>query len=43
MKKTINFRVDAMLYRQIKFLASCQNKTMTGYLLDLVKKDMQKI
>lgn len=43
MKKTINFRVDAMLYRQIKFLAACQNKTMTSYLLDLVKKDMQKI
>lgn len=42
-KRRLNFIVDGFLYQQIKFIATCKHKTMTDYVIDLIKKDLESM
>lgn len=41
-KKGINIKVDEELYKKIKFRALELDKTLKDYIIDLVKKDLEK-
>ncbi|WP_339008578.1 MULTISPECIES: hypothetical protein [Fusobacterium] len=40
MERTINFKVDEELYREIKIKIAKEDKTLKGYILELIKKDL---
>lgn len=41
-EKGINIKVDEELYKEIKFRALELDKTLKDYIIDLVKKDLEK-
>ncbi|CAL7869449.1 hypothetical protein [Fusobacterium necrophorum] len=41
-EKTINFKIDSELYKEIKIKIAKEGKTIKQYLTDLIKKDMKK-
>lgn len=41
-EKGINIKVNEELYKEIKFRALELNKTLKDYILDLIKKDLNK-
>ena len=41
-EKGINIKVNEDLYKEIKFRALELNKTLKDYILDLIKKDLNK-
>lgn len=41
-EKGINIKVDEDLYKQIKFRALELDKTLKDYIVDLIKKDLNK-
>ena len=41
-KKGINIKVDEDIYKEIKFRALELDKTLKDYILDLIKKDLNK-
>lgn len=41
-EKGINIKVNEELYKKIKFRALELNKTLKDYILDLIKKDLNK-
>jgi len=42
MEKTINFKVDDELYRRIKIHVAQEGKTLKEYVIELIKKDLEK-
>ena len=42
MEKTINFKVDEELYKQIKIKVATDGKTIKDYIIELVKKDLEE-
>jgi predicted DNA binding CopG/RHH family protein len=42
MEKTINFKVDENLYREIKIKLAKEGKTLKSYILELIEKDLKK-
>ncbi len=41
MEKTINFKVDEELYKQIKVKVAMESKTLKNYVIELIKKDLE--
>ncbi len=41
-EKTINFKIDSELYKEIKIKIAKEGKTIKQYLTDLIKKDMKR-
>lgn len=41
-EKGINIKVDEELYKEIKFRALELDKTLKDYIIDLVKKDLER-
>ena len=41
-EKGINIKVDEDIYKEIKFRALELDKTLKDYILDLIKKDLNK-
>lgn len=42
MEKTINFKVDEELYKQIKIKTVLEGKTLKDYIINLIKKDLEE-
>jgi predicted DNA-binding protein len=42
MDKTINFKVDAELYKKIKVKVAQEDKTIKGYVIELIEKDLER-
>ena len=42
MEKTINFKVDEKLYINIKIHIAKEGKTLKEYVIELIKKDLEK-
>ena len=42
MEKTINFKVDSELYKEIKIKIAKEDKTLKAYIIDLIKEDLKK-
>ena len=42
MEKTINFKVDEELYKQIKIKTVLEGKTLKNYIINLIKKDLEE-
>ena len=42
MEKTINFKVDEELYKQIKIKTVVEGKTLKDYIINLIKKDLEE-
>jgi len=42
MEKAINFKVDDELYKKIKVKVALEGKTIKGYVIDLIKADLEK-
>lgn len=40
--KGINIKVDEELYKEVKFRALALDKTLKDYIIDLIKKDLNK-
>lgn len=41
MNKTINFKVDEELYKQVKVKVALEGKTLKDYIIELIKKDLE--
>lgn len=41
-EKTINFKVDEEFYKEIKIKVAKEGITLKGYVIDLIKKDLEK-
>ncbi len=41
MKKNLIFQIDEELHRQIKTKASSNGQTIKGYIINLIKKDLE--
>lgn len=41
-QKAINFKVDEELYKQIKVKVATEGKTLKDYIIDLIRKDLEK-
>lgn len=41
LEKTINFKIDEELYREIKIKIAKEGKTLKGYILELIEKDLK--
>ncbi|WP_278245781.1 hypothetical protein [Lacrimispora indolis] len=41
-EKGINIKIDEELYKEVKFRALEQDKTLKDYIIDLIKKDLNK-
>lgn len=42
MEKTINFKIDAELYKKIKIKIAKEDISLKQYMLNLIKKDLMK-
>ena len=42
LEKTINFKVDEELYKQIKIKTVLEGKTLKDYIINLIKKDLEE-
>jgi len=42
MEKTINFKVDEELYKQVKVKIALEGKTLKDYVIQLIKNDLEK-
>ena len=42
MEKTINFKVDESLYRDVKVKTAFEGRTIKDYIIELIKADLEK-
>ena len=42
MERTINFKVDAELYKQVKIKVASDGITLKDYVITLIKQDLEK-
>lgn len=42
MEKAINFKIDEKLYTKMKVQLAKEGKSIKGYLIELIKRDLEK-